>query len=75
MAMTAQQIYNTVGTLSAEERFRLATLILAELARAGSLPQAADSGDLWSEKDRQDLTAFSLSYAETLFPEDDNSRG
>jgi hypothetical protein len=72
MATTAQQIYTRVGTLPAEERFRLATLILAELARAGSLPQAVDSSDMWSEKDQQDLTAFSLSYAETLFPEDDD---
>lgn len=46
-------------------------LILDELTRSGSLPLAADSGDSWFEQDQTDLISFSLSYAEALYPEDE----
>ena len=70
--MTAHDLYaQTIRALPADERFRLVALILDELMRSGVLPAAADSGDCWSQRDRDDLTAFSLSYAEALYPEDE----
>ncbi len=71
--MTAQDLYaKKVRTLSPAERFRLATLILDELTRAGELPAMTDSSDVWSEQDQRDVTAFSLSYAASLYPEDED---
>ncbi len=73
MAMTAQKVFtDTVVNLTPDERFRLAALILDELTRAGALPAVVDSADIWTEQDQKDLTAFSLSYAACLYPEDED---
>jgi hypothetical protein len=65
---TALEVYaQTVRSLPLTERLRLAALILDELAR----PDVAvvDTGDGWSTEDRRDVTAFSLRYAENIYPE------
>ncbi len=73
MTMTAQKVYaDTVVNLTPSERFRLVALILDELTRAGALPAVVDSTDVWTEQDQKDVTAFSLSYAASLYPEDED---
>lgn len=67
---TAQDVYTqTVRALPLTERLRLAALILDDLAQ----PNVAvvDSGDAWTEQDQSDVAAFSLQYAATLYPEEE----
>jgi hypothetical protein len=72
MPITAQEIYNqVVRTLSPTERLRLATLILNELVQQNV--SVIDQSDTWTEQDQIDLTNFSLQYAATLFPEDEET--
>lgn len=72
MEITAQEVYaDTVLKLTPAERFRLASLILDELTRVGAFPAVVDSTDIWTEQDQQDVTRFSLSYAASLYPEDE----
>lgn len=62
---TAQDVYaDTVRSLPAVERLRLAALILDDLTRT----EPAE-GDTWPARDQAELAAFSLSYAEALYPE------
>ena len=73
MPMTAQKLFtDTVYNLPPAERFRLACLILDELVRSGGLPAAADSSDIWSERDQEELTDYSLAYAAAVYPEDED---
>lgn len=68
MALTAQEVFTeTVRTLSPNERLRLASLILQDLAQ--SEVAVVSRSDTWDEQDQQDLTAFSLQYADELYPE------
>ena len=70
MALTAQEVFTeTVQALPLTERLRLAALILQDLAQ--SEVTVVESGDVWSEQDQSDLTAFSLRYAAKLYPEED----
>ncbi|MBW4569677.1 MAG: hypothetical protein KME31_17110 [Tolypothrix carrinoi HA7290-LM1] len=70
MSTTFQQIYNQiVCTLSPTERLRLATLILNELMQQNL--SIVDQSDTWTEQDQLDVTTFSLQYAATLFPENE----
>ncbi|MGB3299142.1 MAG: hypothetical protein WBA76_12800 [Phormidesmis sp.] len=70
MPTAIQGIYNHVlSTLSPTERLQLATLILNSLVQ-GSV-STVDDGDTWTEQDQLDLTAFSLQYAATAFPGDE----
>ena len=70
MALTAQEVFTeTVRALPLTERLRLAALILQDLAQ--SEVTVIESGDVWSEQDQHDLTAFSLHYAAKLYPEED----
>lgn len=70
MPTTAQEVFtNNVRLLPPAERLRLAALILDDLTR--TKPPGIDHSDTWSEQDRSDLTAFSLQYAATLYPEED----
>lgn len=70
MPTTAQEVYTaSVRTLPPTERLRLAALILNELSRIDSPFTAVDSGDTWSRQDQSELTAFTLQYAATLYPE------
>jgi hypothetical protein len=71
MALTAQEVFaETVRSLPLNERLRLASLILQELAQ----PDVAvvDQRDTWSEEDQADLTAVSLEYAAELYPEEES---
>lgn len=70
MPTTAQEVYSQViRTLSPNERLRLATLILNELVQQNI--SGIDQGDTWIEQDQFDLANFSLQYAATIFPEDE----
>jgi hypothetical protein len=70
VSTTFQQIYNQiVCTLSPTERLRLATLILNELMQQNL--SIVDQSDTWTEQDQLDVTTFSLQYAATLFPENE----
>ena len=70
MPTTAQEVYSqVVRTLSPNERLRLATLILNELVQQNM--SGIDQGDTWIEQDQTDLVNFSLQYAATIFPEDE----
>ena len=67
---TAQEVFDeTVRPLPVNERVRLASLILQDLAEAEL--QVVDVSDSWSEQDLRDVTAYSLRRAEALYPEDE----
>ncbi len=69
MALTAQDVFKeTVRTLPASERLRLAALILQDLAQSDVA--VVNRSDTWSEQDERDLTAVSLKYAADLYPEE-----
>ena len=69
MPTAIQDIYNHVlSTLSPNERLQLATLILNSLVQ-GTIN--VDDSDTWTERDQLDLTTFSLQYAMTAFPENE----
>ena len=71
MTATAQEVFTeTVRALSPNEQFRLATLILQELAQSEVV--VVERSDTWSEQDQSDLTSFSLQYAAKLYPEKEN---
>ncbi len=70
MPTTAQEVYSQViRTLSPNERLRLATLILNELVQQNI--SVIDQGDTWTEQDQTDIANFSLQYAATIFPVDE----
>jgi hypothetical protein len=70
MLLTAQEVFTeTVRVLPPTERLRLAALILQELAQTDMA--VVDASSVWSEQDQRDVTAFSLQYAATLYPEED----
>ncbi len=69
-ATTAQEIFtHTVRMMPPAEQLRLASLILNDLAQSNLT--VVDASDTWSEKDQNDLTAFSLRYADQVYSEDD----
>ena len=56
---TAQEVHNQfVRILPSTEQLRLATLILNELVQQNS--SISDRSDTWTDRDRLDLTNFSL---------------
>ncbi len=70
MPITAQEVFTeTVRVLPPTERLRLAALILQELAQTDMA--VVDASSVWSEQDQRDVTAFSLQYAATLYPEEE----
>ncbi len=70
MATTAQQVFTEiVQALLPVERLRLAALILQDLSQFEV--SVVERSDTWSAEDQTDLTAFSLQYAATLYPEDE----
>ncbi|WP_228060071.1 hypothetical protein [Plectonema radiosum] len=72
MPTSAQSVYiQVVRTLPPTERLRLATLILNELVEQDS--SVIDRSDRWTDRDIIDLNNFSLQYAATLFPEDEET--
>ncbi|MEO1430426.1 MAG: hypothetical protein AAFV71_15440 [Cyanobacteria bacterium J06633_8] len=73
MSTSAQEVYvQVVRNLPAQERLRLATLILNELVEQDS-SSAINQSDCWTDQDIVDVNNFSLRYAATLFPEDEES--
>lgn len=67
---TIQEIYqNIVATLPLSDRLRLAALILNDLAQQNV--QVIDTSDTWREQDQLELTSFSLQYANSLFPDEE----
>lgn len=71
---TAQEIYaQTVRELPAQEQLRLAALILEELTRADPPSLVpVENGAAWTEQDQADVTAFSLRYAASIYPEEED---
>jgi len=70
----ASRIYEeTVRPLPQQDRLRLAALILNDIAPAAPPPDAptVDESDDWTDEDKRDVTAFSLRYAETVYPEEE----
>jgi hypothetical protein len=70
MPTTIDEIYTQViRALPSGERLQLATLILNNLA-----PQnvaVVDESSTWTEEDISDLSKFSLQYAATIYPDDE----
>ena len=70
MSPIAEEIYTSViQTLSPTDRLQLVALILDGLKQNIS---AIDISDEWTEQDRSEVTNFSLQYAASLFPEEEN---
>lgn len=70
MTTTAQEIYiHILRTLPPTERLRLANLILNDLVDQNL--SIIDQSNSWTEQDQIDITKFSLQYAATIFPEDE----
>jgi hypothetical protein len=67
---TIQEIYqNIVAALPLGDRLRLAALILNDLAQQNV--QVIDTSNTWTEQDQLELTSFSLQYANSLFPDEE----
>jgi hypothetical protein len=68
---TVQEIYqNIVATLPLSDRLRMAALILNDLTQQNLA--VIDANDTWTEQDQLDLTSFSLQYANSLFPNEED---
>jgi hypothetical protein len=70
MSTTVREVYDRVlSTLSPTDRLRLATLILNDLVQQNL--SVVDESETWTEEDKLDVTTFSLQYAATIFPENE----
>ena len=70
MTATAQEVFTeTVLALPPNEQFRLAALILQELAQSEVV--VVERSDTWNEQDQSDLTSAALQYATKLYPEEE----
>jgi hypothetical protein len=70
MPSSVQEIYTQViSTLPPTEQLKLATLILNGLVQQNAA--VVDVSDTWTDQDQLDLADFSLQYATTAFPEDE----
>jgi hypothetical protein len=66
--MTIEHLYEqAIKPLSADDRLRLAAIILAEFPRI----TLVDERDDWSEEDLRDFTAASLRAFDAAYPEED----
>jgi hypothetical protein len=67
---TIQEIYQSiVATLPLSDRLRLAALILNDLTQQDVA--VIDASNTWTEEGQLELTSFSLQYANSLFPEEE----
>jgi hypothetical protein len=67
---TIQEIYQSiVATLTLSDRLRLAALILNDLTQQDVA--VIDASNTWTEEDQLELTSFSLQYANSIFPDDE----
>ncbi len=72
MLNSAQEVYlQVVRVLSPRERLRLATLLLNGLVEQNQ--SVIDQSDFWTDQDQIDLANFSLGYAVSIFPDDDEA--
>ena len=70
MPTTIDEIYTQViRVLPPGARLQLATLILSNLASQNV--GVVDESDTWTEEDISDLSTFSLQYAATHYPDDE----
>jgi ribose 5-phosphate isomerase RpiB len=68
---TVQEIYqNIVAILPLSDRLRMAALILNDLTQQNVA--VIDVNDTWTEQDQLDLTSFSLQYANSVFPNEED---
>ncbi len=68
---TIQEIYqNIVATLPLNDRLRLAARILNDLAQQNV--DVIDTSNTWTEQDQLELTSFSLQYANSLCPDEED---
>jgi hypothetical protein len=71
MSTTAEEVFTeTVRALPPTERLRLASLILNDLSQSNLA--VVEVSDAWSQKDQDELTAFSLRHAAAAYPEDED---
>ncbi|MFZ9738859.1 MAG: hypothetical protein ACO3EZ_12700 [Prochlorotrichaceae cyanobacterium] len=71
MQITINQIYNLcIRVLPSSDRLRLATLLLNDLVHQEST--VIDESDSWTDEDIADLSNFSLQYAATIYPDDED---
>jgi hypothetical protein len=69
-SQTVQDIYqNLVGNLSVGDRLNLAALILNNLTQQEIA--IIDTSDTWTTQDQLELASFSMQYANSLFPDDE----
>jgi hypothetical protein len=70
MPTTIDEIYTQViRVLPPGERLELAALILSNLA--SKKLTVVDESSTWTEEDISDLSKFSLQYAVTIYPDDE----
>jgi hypothetical protein len=70
-SQTVQDIYqNLVGNLSVGDRLNLAALILNNLTQQEIA--IIDTSDTWTTQDQLELASFSMQYANSLFPDDED---
>ena len=69
-AQTIQDIYqNVISPLSLPERLKLAALILNNITEKNL--EVVESSDTWTEQDQLEFTSFSLQYAASLYPDEE----
>jgi hypothetical protein len=69
-SQAVQDIYqNLVGNLSVGDRLNLAALILNNLTQQEIA--IIDTSDTWTTQDQLELASFSMQYASSLFPDDE----
>ena len=67
---TIEDIYQKlISTLSVPERIQLAAMILNSITEKNI--EVVERSDTWTEQDRLDLTSFSLQYAASLYPDEE----
>jgi hypothetical protein len=73
MLTTIDEIYTQViRVLPPGARLQLATLILNNLASQNvDVVDVVDESDTWTEEDIADLSKFSLQYAATIYPDNE----
>jgi hypothetical protein len=70
MLTKIDEIYDLcIQFLPPSDRVQLATLLLNNFVQEGST--VIDESDTWTEEDIADLSTFSLQYAATIYPDDD----
>jgi hypothetical protein len=69
-AQTVQEIYqHIIDNLSVSDRLHLTALILNDLAQQNV--DVIDASSTWTEQDKSDITSFSLQYANSIFPDEE----